>query len=467
MSESIGIESAGVAAAQPTYARATWLFLRLLGLVYLFAFWSIAQQILGLIGSHGIVPTAGWFAGHDAALRALPIGGAALAGLLVLGIAPVPVLAGLWVLYLVTANLMGEFLGYQWDALLLEAGLLAVALAPMTWRHRLRDAADPPRIARWLIWWLLFRLMFGSGIVKLASGDPTWRALMAMAVHYETQPLPTPLAWYAAQLPLWVQQLSTLIVLATELAVPWLIVCGRRARRAGAAMLIGLQLLIALTGNYAFFNLLTIALCVLLLDDGNAARLGVTPRVDWRRRWMRELPAAAMAVVTVPVSAVLFASQLGLAVPSAAVPLLRALDPLRSVNRYGLFAVMTTERNEIVVEGSTDGTTWKEYGFRHKPGLLTRRPTWVAPWQPRLDWQMWFAALGRYEGEPWFERFLGSLLDGSGPVRDLLAVDPFPDAPPRFVRATLYRYRFTGSVSDAAWWTREVIGEYAPPVSRR
>jgi hypothetical protein len=168
--------------------------------------------------------------------------------------------------------------------------------------------------------------------------------------------------------------------------------------------------------------------------------------------------------VVVPVSVAFLAAQLGFGVPPSIFPLMRTIDPLRSVNPYGLFAVMTTERNEIVVEGSADGIAWKEYEFRHKPGSLTRRPSWVAPFQPRLDWQMWFAALGRYEGEIWFERFLTRLLEGSRPVVVLLAVNPFLDTPPRVVRATMYRYRFTRRGSDA-WWTREAIGEYAPPRS--
>jgi lipase maturation factor 1 len=454
-------------ASRPTYATATWLFLRLLGLAYLCAFWSLASQIVGLIGHDGILPTTGWFAGRDVALHLLPIAGTGLAALVVVGVAAMPLLALLWGLYLLLTILLGEFLSYQWDSLLLETGLLAIAVAPMRWRHRLSDAPDASRIARLLLWWLLFRLMFGSGIVKLASGDPTWRDLTAMAVHYETQPLPTPIAWYVSHLPLWFHQATTAAVLAIELIVPWLILFGRWPRRASALILIGLQLLIAATGNYAFFNLLTIALCVMMLDDRAFAWIRRRPLLQPPEPMrIAQLLPAVVATITLPMSVVLLVSQLGIGVPAFVFPAVAAVDPLRSVNQYGLFAVMTTQRNEIVVEGSADGTTWREYEFKHKPGSLTRRPTWIAPLQPRLDWQMWFAALGRFEGEIWFQNFLVRLLEGSPAVIGLLGHNPFPAAPPRFVRASFYHYRFT-RLNDASggWWTRDLIDEYAPSIS--
>ena len=478
-----------------TYGAASWLFLRLLGIAYLFAFWSLAQQAPGLIGHDGVLPasefiaevrawadsvgigldryrlapTLFWLGSSDAALQGVAYGGAALAVLLIAGVAPAVVLPLLWVGYLSLTVVCGDFLSFQWDGLLLETGLLATCLAPFAWRDRLANAPDPPPIARWLMWWLLFRLMFGSGLVKLASGDPSWRDLTALAVHYETQPLPTPVAWYGALLPLWFQRVSTAMVLIIELAVPFLIAAGRRPRRLAAAILIGLQLLIAVTGNYAFFNLLTIALCVMLLDDGAPAMRRVASTLPMTagssRRWL----PAVVAIVTVPVSVAILGGQLGFRRPTVVGPLADAIDPLRSVNGYGLFAVMTTTRPEIVVEGSRDGSTWRAYEFPDKPGDLSRRPPWVAPFQPRLDWQMWFAALGRFEEERWFQRFCARLLEGSPPVTKLLAGNPFPDAPPRFVRATLYRYRFTGwsaGRSTGAWWVRERLGEYAPVLSR-
>jgi hypothetical protein len=421
-------------------------------------------------GRYHLVPTLFWLSASDAALQGVAYAGAGLAVLTIAGLAPALGLPLLWILYLSLTIVCRDFLGFQWDGLLLETGLLAVCLAPWRWRDRFVDASDPPRLARWLVWWLLFRLMFASGVVKLASGDPAWRDLSALAVHYETQPLPTPIAWYAWLLPLWFHRFSTVVVFVIELGVPWLIVAGVRWRRLAALTLIGLQALIALTGNYAFFNLLTVALCVMLLDDQALGRLasrrpaGKATVAGWRAL---ALPLV-VAVLTVPVSVSILAGQIGLPVPSVIDPLQEAIDPFRSVNRYGLFAIMTTTRPEIEVEGSMDGVEWRAYEFHDKPGPLNRRPAWVAPLQPRLDWQMWFAALGRYEENLWFQRFCGRLLEGSRPVANLLTRNPFPDHPPRFIRATLYRYRFAGwraHRETGAWWVRERLREYMPSTS--
>jgi hypothetical protein len=483
-----------------TYALAGWLFLRALGLVYLIAYLSLALQVRGLVGREGILPageymaaarvwadahqlgldrlrvlpTLGWFATSDACLVGLSAGGAVLASLLVLGIAPALILPLLWLGYLSLAVVCREFLAYQWDALLLETGLLAVFVAPLVRWDRVRRIADPPRAAVWLLRWLLFRLMFGSGLVKLASGDPTWRGLSALTFHYQTQPLPTPVAWYAYHLPQWFQHGSTAVVLGIELGVPWLIFAPRRLRAVGGAVLIGLQALIALTGNYAFFNLLSIALCLFLFDDTMLARLAprrwtrlrVEPALVRSGRWPTWV-LVAVGVLTVPPSIEALTRESGVRLWGSAViaPLADLIDPFRSVNAYGLFAVMTTTRPEIVVEGSNDGTTWLAYEFTDKPGDVRRRPSWVAPHQPRLDWQMWFAALGRYEDNEWFEHFCQRLLEGSPAVLRLLARDPFHGTPPRFVRGVLYQYRFADASTRRAqgvWWVRDRVGLYSP-----
>jgi hypothetical protein len=505
----------------PTYSRATWLFLRALGLVYLCAFASLAAQITGLIGHDGVLParlyidgarawaaaehvgldrfhvlpTLVWISSSDAFLKILCIGGATLAALLVAGIAPIVMLPLLWLDYLSLMVVGRDFLSYQWDALLLETGLIAIFLAPLAWRDRLRDRGSPPRLAVWLMLWLLFRLMLGSGLVKLASGDPTWRSFTALLYHYETQPIPTPPAWYAHQLPAWLHRVSTFGTLAIEIVTPFFILGPRRLRRIAFVLFVGLQATIAFTGNYAFFNLLSASLCLFLLDDemlASAARKGrpyqrhvdrdddsVVGRPDTsslvgrpfqgRLDRIRRAIVMVFAIVTVPVSAVAFSGSIGLPLPIALVePLADFIAPLRSVNSYGLFAVMTTTRAEIVVEGSDDGVTWAEYEFKYKPGDLRRRPPWAAPHQPRLDWQMWFAALGRYESEAWFHSFCVRLLDGSPAVRQLLARDPFAGRSPRYVRGKLYRYRMADLSTrrrDGVWWTREDLGEYSPPLS--
>ena len=478
-----------------TYARANWIFLRLLGLVYLVAFVSLATQILGLVGHDGILPaslymdqarrvlgdvgldrfrvlpTLTWFSASDVFLRGLCWSGAALAVLLTAGILPAVALPLLWLLYLSLSIVGRDFLGYQWDALLLETGLLAIFIAPLTFRHRLREAIDPPRLGVWLLLWLLFRLMLGSGAVKLASGDPTWRALTALTVHFWTQPIPTPLAWYANQLPAGWLKVSTAAVLAIELIAPFLMLGPRRMRALVFGLFVGFQLLIALTGNYAFFNMLTAGLCVFLLDDAALARITApaarttVPRD--RLGAARRLVIRIVALVTVPISLFVFLGSLGIALPGWTIvaPVAGVVEPFRSVNTYGLFAVMTTTRPQIVVEGSDDGTVWQAYGFKDQPSDVHQPLSWVAPHQPRLDWQLWFAALGQYDREAWFTNFCVRLLQGSPDVLRLLRHDPFAGRPPRYVRARLYQYRFTDAATrrtSGAWWTREQVGAYSP-----
>lgn len=480
----------------------TAVFVRALGLVYLVAFLSLRVQLLGLFGSHGILPipdflaavaqhmgaerffwlpTLAWLDASDASLLHFCDAGAVLALAVVAGLAQGPCLLALWALYLSFVSAGRVFLSFQWDSLLLETGLLAVFLAPWSLRARLATAAEPSRVAVWLVRWLLFRLMFASGVVKLVHDDPampTWHDLTALAYHYETQCLPPWTAWYAHHLPLWWQRVSCALMFVIELALPFMIFGPRTARLVAAAGFVGFQLLIIATGNYTFFNWLTIALCLMLCDDrafaslvpervARAAAAATPPPAPSRLRTAIAAPFLALLAVA---STLTFAQQmLGRdVVPVLARPLLRDLAPLRSVNGYGLFARMTTIRNEIVIEGSNDGTTWLPYELPWKPGDVMRRPTFVAPHQPRLDWQMWFAALTPYRANPeqWFARLLDRLLAGEPTVLALFAVNPFPDHPPKLVRAVTWEYRFT-DVGDptGAWWRREWRGVYAPTVS--
>jgi hypothetical protein len=275
-------------------------------------------------------------------------------------------------------------------------------------------------------------------------------------------------------------------VLGIELLTPFLIVWPRRLRHAGCATMIGLQLLIALTGNYAYFNFLTITLCVLLLDDRAVERCRRSV-VRWRPPGAaaagadgarlpigpgRRLALAGVALVVVPVSGLALAGELEVEPPGAPLvqPLARLARPFRSINAYGLFAVMTTSRPEIIVEGSVDGVTWRAYEFRYKPGAPARGLSWVAPHQPRLDWQLWFAALTRYDAEPWFGGFCTRLLQASPVVLRLLAHDPFDGRAPRYVRAMRYEYRFATAPARRAngvWWTRTSPVSYSPVLSLR
>jgi len=478
---------------KPAYGLASALFLRLLGLCYLTAFVSLWVQIDGLVGSRGILPvtrfldwvreragreaygllpTLCWFDSSDGFLHLLCGGGTLACLLLIAGFAPTVCLALAWVLYL-SLSIAGQvFLDFQWDFLLLEVGFLAILFAPRLWRMRI--AFEPPAAILFLLRWLLFRLMFSSGFVKLASGDPAWRHLTALTYHYETQPLPPWTAWFMHQLPVSFQKFSCLVMFSIELAVPLLVFAPRRLRLFAFGALVTFQLLIASTGNYAFFNLLTVALCVLLLDDA------AFPRELQEKTTARKAAAggkwpgwvlAPVAATVLLVSLVEFSGTLrhAGAWPGLALRLTRAAMPYRSVNTYGLFSIMTTSRPEIVIEGSEDGSSWRAYEFRWKPGDLLRRPGFVAPHQPRLDWQMWFAALGSYRENPWFISFLARLLQGSPEVLRLFEKNPFPDHPPRFVRAVLYDYHFTDPAArrqTGAWWRREPRGLYCPVLSR-
>jgi hypothetical protein len=487
-----------------SYSRSIWIFLRLLGVAYLAAFWSLGTQIRGLVGERGILParelmaamsrqtgaggpgladvlafpTVFWLDASDGALVAACALGALLAILLVAGVATWLVLPLLWALYLSLSTVASEFLAFQWDTLLLETGLLALVVAPGTLVHR-PSGSDPPPLARWLIWWLLFRLMFAAGLVKLASGDVLWRSLTALTVHYETQPLPTPLAFHAHHLPVWAHEAATAGALAIELIAPWFILGPRRLRHVACGLIVALQIAIALTGNYTFFNLLTIALALTLVDDDAWPR-SLRPRTDREQapaggrggNWAPQLLLAAiLTIVTIPLSTGILAAQAGVTLPWHATlrPVQRALSPFRSLNPYGLFAVMTHVRPEIIIEGSADGETWRPYEFKYKPGDPRRAPPWVAPHQPRLDWQMWFAALDGLPGTFWFERFCRRLLEGEPAVVDLLGDNPFPDEPPRFVRGRVYTYRFASRErhrTEGVWWTRDEGRPYSPAYTR-
>jgi hypothetical protein len=439
--------------------------LSLFGLVYLVAFFSFGIQASGLIGSRGIlpfgeflraareplgtsaywnVPTLLWFHPTDVALKAVWLSGCLWAMVALAGRWQRIALAICLVLWISLCSVGQDFYSFQWDILLSEAGFLAIF-------------ADATRVRIWLFRWLLFRLMFFSGAVKLLSRDPTWRSFTALEYHYYTQPLPTPLAWYMQQLPAWFQKTSVGFVFLVELLAPFLFFAPRRIRRAAAWITIGLQVMILLTGNYTLFNWLTIALCMWLF---------VEPEADRRPSRGHKAVTVAVASFIGVISRLLCLQLFSVPLSPAGETILGLADPLRIVNSYGLFATMTTTRPEIIVEGSNDGVHWLAYEFPYKPGNVNRRPPIVAPFQPRLDWQMWFAALGSYRNNRWFVNFMLRLLQGEPSVLRLLSDNPFPKGPPKYVRARMYLYHFT-HFGEPGWWTREEVGEYLPAVSLR
>lgn len=487
------------------FACGTWLFLRALALIHLIAFVSLWTQLAGLIGPHGILPagnflraaheqlgaaayaqlpTLCWLFGAETFLHVLCAAGVTLSLLLFAGVAPAICLALLWACYLSLVNVGQLFLGYQWDALLLETTLLAILVAPWTllplWRP-----VNPPRAAHWLLAWLLFRLMFLSGIVKLTSGDATWRDFSALTFHFETQPLPTPLAWWVHHLPARTLHACCAGMFVIELLAPFFVLGPRALRHNAALLLLALQAAIALTGNYTFFNLLAAALCLPCLDDAFYHRLlslfpsrrycqlivDTTSRPSGLRTVPRWLAACVLLLATSYTSLLALPSLIrGVRLPRWTAPIANAVAPFNSLNNYGLFAVMTTMRPELIIEGSDDGRDWHAYELPHKPGDLARRPTFVAPHQPRLDWQLWFAALGSPEQNRWMLLLCEHLLRGTPDVLALFARNPFPVHPPRYLRVVRYEYHFTDPAERARsgrWWRRTPLDYYVPPSSLR
>jgi predicted DCC family thiol-disulfide oxidoreductase YuxK len=469
----------------PRYDLVAWIFLRAMGLIYLIAFVSFAVQALGLIGSHGIlplsefadavrsqlgsssyrqVPMVFWLDHSDSAIQAACWTGAALSMLLILDVIPRLSLFFLYVLYLSLFYAGQDFMGFQWDLLLLETGFLALMLSMAT------------RPGIWLLRYLLFRFMLLSGAVKLLSGDPTWANLSALSYYFQTEPLPTALAWYAHHLPHAVLIAATVATFFIELVLPFLIFFPRRLRFIAAFGILLLQVVILLTGNYTFFNLLTMALCLVLFDDASLRRVLPSRVTTFVQSEVRDIEPQKVVSVAVGAIALLIVftgliqlnEVLNRRISTLGMWVDREIAPLHIVNTYGLFAVMTTTRPEIVVEGSDDGVNWREYVFKYKPVDVMRRPRWNAPHQPRLDWQMWFAALGTASDNPWFSQFVRRLLENSPAVTALLESNPFPRKPPLYVRAVLYDYRYSTpeeKKATGAWWVREPEGIYFPAVA--
>ena len=533
----------------PTTYFVRGLLLRLLAGVYLLAFASFWVQAEGLIGPRGLLPvepflesaaarlgseaywrlpTLLWLSQGTAFLHGLCGAGVAVSMLAIAGFWPLACFGVLWLLYLSIVVGGQDFMSFQWDTLLLEAGLLALVLAPARRRASLAARTPPPALGIWLVRLLVWKLLFLSGATKLLSLDSTWWQLTALDYHYFTQPLPWWTSWYAHQLPPWIDAACVAILLVVELGAPWLIFVGERARVVAFALLVALQLAIAWTGNYGFFNLLTIVLCTALLDDRHFERVlpplrerrlaawgegqdratplgriwrylaGATParspvatareigEAARRRPWSGALRGAVAAALVAASLLVTVRELVRTAPPQAregswggalawserrllrpARPLLDVIAPLRSVNGYGLFRAMTTSRPEIVIEASADGTTWTEIELRWKPGDVRRRPRLVAPHHPRLDWQLWFAALApRAEG--WLGMLVRRVLEGEESVLALLGAKEWRDEPPRWVRLRYYRYEFTDRAerrATGAWWRRVPLGDLTSRIS--
>ncbi len=492
---------------------ARWLFLRALGLIYFSAFLALVDQVRGLIGAQGILPageflrslhqlgwlrfwyapTLLWFSGGDGWLMALCWAGLAASLLVVANLWPRAMLLVCFLSFLSFVGAAEDFSGYQSDGMLLEAGFLALFLAPAGVLPGWGARQPGSRAAMFLLLWEWFRIYFESGVVKLASGDPTWRNLTAMYEYYQNGPLPTWIGWYLQHLPHWFHIATAGLTLAMELVLVWMAFLGRRGRIVCFFVVTAWQIGVIATANYAFLNYLVLVLAVLLLDDAFLARM--IP-MRWRRgvarlgmdeatlreaadgkaeaREVHGLEALGVGARAVVLAWIFYATTLPLLqmfwreVPLPERPV-ALLEPLRIANQYGLFAVMTPHRYEIEFQGSNDGENWVAYRFGYKPQAVNERPRIYAPYQPRFDWNLWFASLGAWREYPWVARTEELLLENDPAVLGLFGGNPFTGAPPRMVRAVLWQYWFSTSEekrTEGVWWTRQLVGAYAPTLVR-
>ena len=505
-----------------------WLFLRGLGLIYFSAFFSLIFQIRGLIGPSGILPAGNylravaqtlgsierlwyaptllWFSSGPVMLSALCWIGMGASVLLVLNLWPRGMLAVCFICFLSFVSAAQDFSGYQSDGMLLEAGFISLLFAPAGFRPVLGVTSPPSRASLFLLQWEWFRIYFQSGAVKLLSGDPQWRHFTAMDEYYENGPLPTWIGWYVQHLPHWFHAGAVVGTFALELVLVWMLFLRRRWRIACFFIVTAWQIPVILTANYTFLNYLVLLLGVLLLDDLFVLRILPEKWESRVRGWIsRVVPAPVrdetqqattieessaaedaghalrhhwralrLAVSSVILSWVFYAATVQLIWMFARVPLpttpVTALEPFRIANQYGLFAAMTRGRYEIEFQGSNDGQNWVAYPFRYKPQELKKPPGIYAPYQPRFDWNLWFASLGSWREYPIVGNTEVRLLDNSKDVLALFAGNPFSAAPPKQVRAVLWQYWFTTLAekrASGAWWRRELLGLYAPRLERQ
>ena len=484
-----------------TYRLARWLVLRWLGGVYFFAFLALSDQLLPLLGARGLLPVrlflddvagvaggraAGfgllpslfWVDASDGCLRAACLAGVVLSAAVALGLTNALAMAALWALYTSFVNVGQAFYSFGWEIQLLETGFLAIFLCPLVGWRRLAPVHPAPTLVMLLLRWLIFRIMLGAGLIKM-RGDACWRELTCLVWHYETQPIPNPLAWYANAMPLSFHRAGVVFNHFVELVVPWFVFAPRRRlRHAAGGFLLAFQGTLILSGNLAFLNWLTVVPALACFDDALLLRL--VPR-RWRDRARHaieaEAPGAGVPSGLAQMRRRLVYALVGLVAFLSLFPVANLLssrqimntsfDRLHLVNTYGAFGSVGKVRHELVLEGTSDGIAWREYGFKCKPGDIHRRPCVISPYHYRIDWLAWFAAFQDPSEHPWLVHLIAQLLEGEPGAITLLATNPFPDAPPKQIRVSLYRYRFTRLGEDAggAWWIREYVRPYLPPLS--
>jgi len=505
---------------RPGHLWPRWIFLRALGLIYFSAFYSLLFQIKGLIGPNGILPAADylqavsaalhlqsywtvptllWFGAGNGALMTLCWVGVAASLLVTLNLWPRVGLLICFLCFVSFVSVARDFSGYQSDGMLLEAGFIALFFAPPGLRPGLGELNPPSRASLFLLQWEWFRIYFESGVAKIGSGDLAWRNFTAMDDYYQNGPLPTWIGWYVQHLPHWFHASATVYTLVAELLIVWMLFLPRRFRIACFFIVTPFEISIIATANYTFLNYLVLLLGVLLLDDrflewvlplrfrewirgkGAMAAAGSTgaavkapeltsARAEWRERFtpLRRLFAGACLGLVFYSTTVLLLWMFMPGLPLPAAPV-QALEPFRIANSYGLFAVMTHERYEIEFQGTLDGKTWIAYPFRYKPQAVNEAPGIYAPYQPRFEWNLWFASLGSWQRSRFVIWTEERLLKNEPDVLALFASNPFAGAPPREVRTVIYQYWFTDMRTKSEtgnWWKREELRQYAPALER-
>jgi hypothetical protein len=463
------------------FATEFWLtrlcFQRALGCIYLIAFLIAANQFVPLLGGRGLqpvrcflrhtrfqkAPSLFWINCSDHFITATIWCGIALSLFAVSGWSEsfgltlsMLTWALLWVIYLSLVNVGQTFYGFGWETMLTETGFLAIFLGSSDMRA--------PVVVMWLIVWVLFRTMFGAGMIKLRS-DPCWRDLTCLFYHYETQPLPNPLSWYLHHSPPWTHKAGVLFTHFAQLVAPWFYFAPAPLCYWAGGLTILFQITLILSGNLSWLNYITIVLCIPCFDDRLLGRLiSIVHFVPMQITFVHKIAVGALTVIVLALSwrpaRNLFSRR----------QLMNAsFEPLHLVNTYGAFGAVTRERFEVVIKG-TDAevpdanSEWREYEFKGKPGDVNRRPCIVSPYHWRLDWQMWFAAMSPADFHPWIFALVEKLLIGEKRILRLFARNPFPHAPPKFIRADWYRYQFT-KPGDRGWWARTYAGEYLPPIT--
>jgi hypothetical protein len=455
-----------------TYWLTRFLILRLLGAVYAIAFLAAINQVLPLIGSHGLtpandfrLPSIFWFTHSDTALLTTAWIGFLLSCLVTAGFANSIIMAVLWFLYMSFVNIGQEWYGYGWEIQLLETGFLAIFLCPLLNGHPF-PKQPPPKLIIILFQWLICRIMLGSGLIKW-RGDEVWRNATALYYHFETQPLPGPLSRWFHFLPRSVLRFGVWYNWLAELIAPFFVFYPRIARHIAGVIIIGLQFILILSGNLSFLNWLTIVPALACLDDSFWSKI-LPKRLAHKAEAAAQVaePSRPMTITTWVVTAIigLLSIQPILNMLSPQQIMNTSFDPLNLVNTYGAFGSVGQQRLNVVFEGTTDtiptdSAHWIEYPYKALPVALDKRPPQIAPYQPRLDWQMWFASMSTPGEYPWTLTLIDKLLHNDPGTLSLFASNPFPNKPPLYIRAILYRYSFVESGNTHHyWWTRTQIG---------